>query len=379
MMIKTILLVESYVPGSASSNRMICYAKGYLDLGLNVKLLLQAQDGIEMPSIPDVSVVHVKDGHGCNRFVRIFNRLRIMISTIEREYIKGESVIQVYNVPLFIRFINKKKYNVFCEIGEIPYYAEIKSFVYRIKEALRLSGTKKIRGLIVLTNALKDYFAEKGVENIVVSNVIVDKNRFTSCNQPLRSTYHHIAYCGTVSKHKDGVDDLIKAFKIVNESHPEYYLDIIGGFTSAYQDEKYLKQLVKDLGIEDKVHFTGMVSPEEMPIRLKTSDILALARPDNLQAKYGFPTKVGEYLCAGKPIVITRVGELDRLLTDRVDCVFAQPDDPEDFASKLLWVIEHPDEAHSISEKGLKLVEDVFSPLSQARKVLAFMQGVLDS
>lgn len=378
-MIKTILLVESYVPGSASSNRMICYAKGYRGIGLNVKLLLQTVDDIEMPDIPGVSVIRVKDGLGSNRLMRIINRLRSMIGAIKREYIKGESVIQVYNVPLFIRFINKRKYNVFCEIGEIPYYAEIKSFVYRIKESLRLSGTKRIKGLIVLTNALKDYFAEKGVENIVVSNVIVDKERFNASGQLPQSTYHYIAYCGTVSKHKDGVDDLIKAFKIVNENHPDYYLDIIGGFTSAYQDEEYLKLLVKELGIEDKIHFTGKVSPEEMPRRLRAADILALARPDNIQAKYGFPTKVGEYLCAGKPIVITKVGELDRLLTDKVDCVFAKPDNHEDFASKLLWVIEHPEEAQSISEQGLKLVDDVFSPVSQARNVLAFMQGVLES
>lgn len=379
MNIKTIILVESYVPGSASSNRVICYAKGYRDLGLNVKLLLQSVDTVPMPVINGVDVIHVGDNTSGVRLVNIIIRVSRILQAIKRVYVPDQSVIQVYNIPLFVRYINRKRYNVFCEVGEIPYYAELGSFVYKVKESFRLSGTKRVKGLIVLTNALKEFFNGKGVENIVISNVIVDKGRFNATEQTINDERDpHISYCGTVSKHKDGVDDLIKAFKIVNEKYPAYSLEIMGGFTSAYQDEEYLRHLVKDLGIEEKVKFTGKITLEEMPIRLQTSNILALARPDNIQAKYGFPTKVGEYLCAGKPIVLTRVGELDRLLTDKVNCVFADPDNHEDFANKLIWVIEHPQEAISIGKQGLSLVDEVFSPVSQCRKVLAFMQDVLN-
>ena len=47
--------------------------------------------------------------------------------------------------------------------------------------------------------------------------------------------------------------------------------------------------------------------------------MLVLARPDNIQAKGGFPTKLGEYLATGNPVVVTKVGEIPNYLIDGVN------------------------------------------------------------
>ena len=64
--------------------------------------------------------------------------------------------------------------------------------------------------------------------------------------------------------------------------------------------------LVKELNLEEKVIFTGAVPYTDVPQLLIDAEILALDRPDNKQAKYGFPTKLGEYLMTGNPVVIPR-------------------------------------------------------------------------
>lgn len=375
MNVKKVILVELYVPGSASSNRMICYAKGYHSLGINTVLLLQCENNTELPIIDGVEVVRVKESDSRIRLTRIASRVYSMIRTINRYYTKDETIVHVWNVPLFIWFINKRKYSVFCELGEIPNYAERGSFLYRIKENLRKMAPSTVKGIIVQTNALADYFKKVGVKNIVQSNMFVDTERFENLHKT-ESNYNYIAYCGTISKHKDGVDDLIKAFKIVHDKYSNYKLLVIGGYTSAYHDKEELDELVRNLDLVESVIFTGMVLPREMPQLLYDASILALARPDNIQAQYGFPTKVGEYLCTGNPVVLTEVGELPNFLQNMKSCLFAKPDDYKDFAEKLVWTIEHPEQACAIAVEGKKLVHSVFSIESQCRKVLTYFNNI---
>lgn len=375
MFVNTIILVDSYLPGSASSNRMLCYAKGYSSLGLNTIMLLQCEDDVELPVINGVNVVRVQESNSRSRVIRIIKRLTSMITAVKQHYKDDETVIHIWNVPLFVWFLNKKKYAVFCEIGEIPNYAESGSFIYHIKEKLRMMGPRTLKGLIVQTNSLADYYLRHGVKNIVQSNMFVDVSRFNNLKKNA-NVDAYIAYCGTVSKHKDGVDDLIKAFKIVHDRYNNFKLMIIGGFTSAYQDKEELENLVKELSLEESVVFTGMVHPSAMPQLLLDAAILALARPDNIQAKYGFPTKVGEYLCTGNPSVLTKVGELPMFLEDMKNCVFAKADDYKDFADKLIWTIEHRERATLLAEEGKKLVNSVFSADTQCEKLLSFFESL---
>lgn len=375
MLVNTVILVESFVPGSASSNRMMCYAKGYSALGLHTIMLLQCGEEVELPVINGVDVVRVSESKSLFRVARIVKRVTAMIAAIKRYYKEGETVVHVWNVPLFIWFFNTKKYSVFCEIGEIPNYSEKGSLLYHFKEKLRAMGPRKVKGIIVQTNALADYYHQQGVEQIVQSNIFVDTSRFEGLSKQTDKG-EYIAYCGTVSKHKDGVDDLIKAFRIVHEKYEQYKLLIIGGYSSAYQDKEELEALVNRLSIKEHVVFTGKVLPSEMPQMLYDASILALARPDNIQAKYGFPTKVGEYLCTGNPTVLTNVGELPLFLEDMKNCVFAQADNHEDFADKLIWVIEHRDKASHIAAEGKKLVDSAFSIKGQCEKVLKFFENI---
>ena len=56
-----------------------------------------------------------------------------------------------------------------------------------------------------------------------------------------------------------------------------------------------------------------------MPKYLCNAKLLALARPDSIQAQGGFPTKLGEYLATGRPVVVTKVGEIPDYLEDGVN------------------------------------------------------------
>ena len=200
--------------------------------------------------------------------------------------------------------------------------------------------------------------------------MFVDSNRFSHIVK--KSDNKYIAYCGYVSIRKDGVDVLIKAFSKFHSLHPDFKLYIIGraGFPEPLS---YFIDLAEKFGVKESVVFTGEVSADAMPQLLVNAEILALARPDSLQARNGFPTKLGEYLSTGNPIVVTKVGEIPLFIKDKINGILANESDVDDFADKLIWVAEHPEQAMTIGKNGKKLVEYEFSYLEQSKIALSFI------
>lgn len=372
--IKKIILVYSHIPGFATTNRMLCFAKGYKAAGLEVEIICLGLRGAVPFTLDGIEVRFIGEDDGLNILLSRLKSERALLKAIKQDYRPSDTVI-VTRSSLWAFCLNRKKYHFFLDRGEVPFYSNSKSIKYLMEEWLGRRLTKRATGLLAQTHTLKEYYTNYGVKYVDVNNMFVDVSRFDGLSKSTEEKY--IGYCGQVSIHKDGVDDLIKAFKMVHDKYQDWKLKIMG-CCLIKDDEKELNRLVHELGIETSVEFSGLVDASKMPNLLYQASILALARPQSDQAKYGFPTKVGEYLCTGNPSVLTRVGELGRYMQDRVHCVFANPDDPKDFAQQLMWVIEHPAESARIAKKGKELVNTDFSMFVQSRRALDFMQQTIN-
>ena len=360
MLVTRIIIAHYYSPGSAATNRIIAYAKGFTEIGVRVLLVLGSSNKEQKPILPGVDIVSV-----CSKHTELSRK---MAQVIERHYQKSNTAVLVYGTPVFTLYCSKRKYNIFYECTEVPLYGKAGSLAQRLKEKIKITLAKRATGMLVISKALQDYFSKKGIKDICVVNMFVDGDRFKVI--PVEGTSgKYIAYCGTISSHKDGVDDLIKAFSIFSRQHEDYHLMLIGRFENK-ESEAYLKQLVSNFGLTAKVDFVGMVPSSKMPALLCGARMLALARPDNEQAKYGFPTKLGEYLATGKPVVVTDVGEIGLFLKDLYHCRLAQPDNPSDFA--------HYSEAQEIGKRGKELTEEAFSSKWQCEVALEFMNNTIN-
>lgn len=362
-MMRKIIIAHIYNPGSAATNRIIAYSKSFMELGKEVILVLGCAEEITFPIIEGVEVVGV---------LAATHQLLTpkMAAEVKKHYTK-ETVILIYGSPLMCMFLPRWHYNIFFECTEVPMYGKTKGFWLRIKETIKLRLAKRATGMFVISKALKAYFVQRDIKNISVINMFVDASRFDIETPEYIGKY--IAYCGTISPYKDGVDCLIKAFHIFHESHNDYKLKIIGRFENE-NSKQDVHALVESLGLDNAIEFTGLVSPDEMPNILKGASMLALARPNNVQAQFGFPTKLGEYLATGKPVVVTKVGEIGDFLIDGVNCRMAEPDNPQDFAEKMCWVANNSEEALEVGSKGKQLTNKEFSRLEQCRRALEFME-----
>lgn len=370
------IINRRYCPGEAWTNRVLAYAKGLSELGCNVTLIYLITDAKRTPykiEIPGVKVIDLWE-KDC-LIARKFRPLSFLFNLYKlKSYIRQGDKVFVYNAEKYIlNSIKKTGADLYAEITEHPYiYNKKGANGERVidKQSRKLNILK---GLCVISCKLKDYFTSIGIseDKLTVVNMFVDSSRFKGIVKTANEPY--IAYCGTISYDKDGVNILIDSFRLFQEKHPEYKLMIIGrGMTPTIIDE--LKQKVTEIGLKDKVVFTGQILSSEMPSILVNARILALARPNNLQAQNGFPTKLGEYLATGNPVVVTKVGEIPNFIHHMENGFLAEPDNASDFAENLLWVADHYEDAKKIGMKGQLLSDNCFSYLSQSRVLFNLMQ-----
>jgi len=133
--------------------------------------------------------------------------------------------------------------------------------------------------------------------------------------------------------------------------------------------------LINNSDFKNRIIFTGKLNRSEIAIQIKNSYCLVLDRPNNIQAKYGFPTKLGEYLASGKPVIITKVGDIPLYLTDNINVYLAEPDNIGSFSAKLRECLSNPIQAQKIGLEGQKLAYNEFNYLKCVHKMLEQIEG----
>ena len=106
-----------------------------------------------------------------------------------------------------------------------------------------------------------------------------------------------ITYIGRLHSRK-GLDYLIKAFNLVLDERPNAHL-ILAGPDYGYKD--VLQKLVKDLGLETHVHFTGFVNPDKRLLLLNSSDIFALP-----SWRENFGISIAEAMACAIPVLVSK-------------------------------------------------------------------------
>ncbi|MBQ0142528.1 MAG: glycosyltransferase family 4 protein [Prevotellaceae bacterium] len=364
------ILDSSYNPTSAGCNRLLAFGLALQKKGVKVTYFYlfpyKNKEKCERYKDELCFVYLWENSPFSNKYLNTVRSMRMFY-----EIMSPEIPVYAYSLLNCIYFLRLKKgIRLYHEYTENPVVVgKIGGFVGEWLYRLYKRTIPRLDGLFLITPALRDmYIEEFGADpnKTFLLNMIVDRRRFEDL--PELEPSATITYCGILSEFKDGLSVLIKAFAMVNEKHSKYKLRLVGPFLDDVTEQK-LRSLVRELNILEQVEFTGSVSPENMPSLLKASKILALARPDNIQAKYGFATKIGEYLMTERPVVLTRVGAIEDYLVDRDNCIIVNPDDVCDFADKLIWTIDNYDEAIKIGKRGREAVIKYFDSENEAEKI----------
>lgn len=369
MQCKLIIVCGSFKPNNAPTNRLISFLRGLDEMGVKTVMTFlypnEKKDKMDSKGFSNIHFTYLwKDGRHNNKVVKY---LRSFVAawryscTLE----KGSKVLLFGGSEYLPFFTRRKDLSVYQERTEHYNIAKLKP---RFLQKKYLKSVRSLQGLFVISTTLREAYLQIGAKNVVIVNMTVDANRF-ACIEKQKVEHPYVAYCGSASNNKDGVDDLVKAFSFVHERYPKMRLFIIGKAPSK-TDESGNVALVHQLGLDEVVVFTGVVPSEQMPQILMNARIVALARPDSLQARCGFPTKLGEYLLSGNPVVVTRVGDIPLFLENGKTALLSNQRDPKDFAEKLLWALDHEKESEAIGQAGREVALLHFNYKNETEKIV---------
>ena len=165
-----------------------------------------------------------------------------------------------------------------------------------------------------------------------------------------------LLFVGNLLERK-GVSDLLRAFASLRAHRIE--LTMAGGGPV----ETY-RTLAADLGIADRVRFTGWLSQAATRALMVESGALILPAYDE-----GLPLVILEALASRTPVICTPVGSIPEVLEDRRTALFVTPGDPAGIAAAVLTLAGDPALGAALSDAGAALYERLFTMEAFARAV----------
>jgi len=223
-----------------------------------------------------------------------------------------------------------------------------------------ISVSDEIRSQLININGIQ----EKNV-SLVPGGIELDHFNIPQASALDFSGNLKLGFAGNFAEYQ-GIENMLRSFKIVLESRPNTSLQIISNSPfNKYED------LAVSLGIRDSI----CLLPSEyefLPQSLADADILLNPRFEGA----GYPLKLLNYMAAGKPIV-TFSGSARGIEHGKNGWVIPG-NDPQDFADGILHLLSNPEKAHNLGINARKFVEKEFSWKNTAIKITSIYQNVIE-
>jgi len=264
-------------------------------------------------------------------------------------------------------------------VDELPTYNLIrpKAVVNTLAKTLDRWVPRMADHVIADTRQLYDFILSRGVPaervNVVPSGVKVAMFSGLDgreCRRRLGLEGKRVViYTGTFDFFQ-GVNRLIAAFSKVASKCPESVLLLVGGTVTAQRSQLY-RQTASELGIGSRVVITSC-GLSEVPSYLAAADVAVVPRVSPTAG--GIPTKLLNYMAAGKAIVCHRSS--GAFLVHRESAWLAGPD-PEEFAQGMLCLLNDDSLVAHLGANARRLAETTFNWSKIAQEVETVYRGVL--
>lgn len=163
------------------------------------------------------------------------------------------------------------------------------------------------------------------------------------------------------------VPDLLDAFAVVSKKHPEVMLELVGD--GPLKEE--LESLANELGIRDKVIFTGSLRSHE-GVAKKMQESMVLVNPS---VREGFGLVLVEAMCSGTPPVGYKLDAYADF-ADSSNSILVAKGDVSGLADAVSELLENRRYWASLSKKGIKTAEGM-SWDDTIKKLERFYSGLI--
>ncbi len=175
-------------------------------------------------------------------------------------------------------------------------------------------------------------------------------------------------FLGRIST-KKGLDLAIRAFVDVASKYPDAHLVVAGPDDDG--SGKRALRLTHQLGLQNQMHFIGMVTGEDRLSALRDADLFILTSYSE-----NFGMAAAEALAAGLPVLLSDQVGIARQVA-RAGAGSIAPLDVPQIAHAWSTLLGNPGELRAMGERGRKLVQQEYDADAVARKMLDVYRQVI--
>lgn len=386
-----ILTPEPFPYGMASINRIKCYAKACLHEGVACEVVAYRRytETDKSPAIEARGVVDdIPYTYVGSKTVRTNrNMVDKLLSALDdvRTYLyllknlkQGDIVLGYSNLiyrfsSIIISIAHFKKAKYVYELCELPFFGDSETQLR--KRTRNYKGLfPRCDGFISISESLSNIANEHKSKDaqVVKIPILVDFKKYEMKDASDKAPYPYIFHAGTLTEDKDGILGMIEAFCIASD-HVDTDLHFIStGNVKKSPHYAQIMHLLEKYNKADKVIFTGYIDEVQLRMFLSEASLTIINKHPSLQNVYCFSTKLGEYLAASKPVILTNVGEATNWMKNGHDCIIVPHSNIYALSSAIESIMNSNDVRHTLGQRARETCYKNFDYSQQAKNLVDF-------
>lgn len=237
-----------------------------------------------------------------------------------------------------------------------------------IKKTILKYNLGKADVICATSNTINDYVKDIANRSTKVIPFGVDLNSFKEIGNLKKPGKFVI---GTIKPLESiyNIDKVIRAFAIVKSSHNEAELMIVGDGS----ESNHLKQLVKQLKLDDSVIFTGRVKFSDTPNYFNQLNCLV-----NISEYESFGVSVVEAMACKVPVIVSNTGGLKEVVKSNEMGFLVEPGSIEQTVIAIEKMIMDKKHIETITNKAYDSVKERFDWNLNLSEQIAVYQNLLN-
>lgn len=256
---------------------------------------------------------------------------------------------------------------------------QAKGIILNIINHIEKRNMPKADKIIVVTSKLKqilirEYNVSENKIEVLENGANVDlfrpmeRNRVIS-KLRISEQFRYVCFVGNFATWQ-GLEYLIKSVPHVLKECPDARFLLVGDGDL----KERLESMVKDIGVSDKVIFTGMVPYQDVPYYINASDVCVVPK---LPLKSGYsPLKLCEYLACEKPVIASRLNGFE-ILEEQQMGLLVPPEDEVALAQAIVRMLKDYSLREEMGKNGRQYVVKHRSWENVARKTLQVFEELM--
>ena len=272
----------------------------------------------------------------------------------------------IAGIPLIKDVVEWFDISKFKGLGGVPNYIEdrLALIVWNIQ----------CKNIIGISSLLTDYYQKRKCQCVRIPTIL-DTNTYEAADRRNGEKKLTLAYAGSPAR-KDYVTNMVRAVALLPENERK---EVSMHFYGVSENDIRSLGLGDDelVRVKDSVYFHGRIPYREVRSNIQKADFTVLLRPNKRYANAGFPTKVGESMAAGVPVMANITSDIGLYLHDGAEGIVCDNETPEALSRSIRRALKLTEnEKQAMRASARKQAERSFDYRQYAEPMKQFLAGL---